>query len=322
MNATLPIPRNLNDVMSANLSANEHSASLSPATFVLTHEAQDTDSNQTPKAIAAPETQGAAALPVCGLAELSVDTCHVWGVDFARLDMQQTLELAERVIQRGQPEYFITANLNYLMLTAEHPRLAEVNARSVAVVADGHPIVKRSRNTDKPLPCRVAGADMIVELARLSADNGYRMFFLGAAPGVAQSAAAELGRLFPGLPVAGCYSPPFRRLTASEHSEMLGMIHAARTDILLVAFGQPKGELWIHDNMADLHVPLSIQLGASFDFLAGVSRRAPSAWQWLGLEWLYRALSNPRRLGPRYAKNILFLAKCKLQDWGWISDGS
>lgn len=233
--------------------------------------------------------------------------------------MRQTLELAERVIERGEPEYFITANLNYLMLTEQDPRLAEVNARSLAVVADGHPIVKRSRATAQPLPCRVAGADMIVELARLSAAKGYRMFFLGAAPGVAQAAAAELCRIFPGLPVAGCYSPPFRPLTDDEHSAMLNMIHDARTDILLVAFGQPKGELWIHDNLADLQVPLSIQLGASFDFLAGVARRAPAVWQWLELEWLYRGLCHPRRLGPRYAKNILFLAKCKLQDWGWVS---
>jgi N-acetylglucosaminyldiphosphoundecaprenol N-acetyl-beta-D-mannosaminyltransferase len=155
---------------------------------------------------------------------------------------------------------------------------------------------------------------LIVELARLSADKGYRMFFLGAAPGVAQGAAAELSRRFPELQVAGCCSPPFRPLTAAEHSELLATIRLARTDILLVAFGQPKGELWIYDNLSELQVPLSIQLGASFDFLAGTSRRAPAVWQWLGAEWLYRALSDPRRLGPRYANNLLFLAKRKLAD--------
>lgn len=305
--------------MSVNLSTNEHHCALSPTTFVISPAAQDLQPAGAVLPAIIPVAPVSQVSPVAEPATLAVDTCRVWGVDFARLDMQQTLDLAERVIERGRPEYFVTANLNYLMLTEQHPRLAEVNARSVAVVADGNPIVKRSRSTDKPLPCRVAGADMIVELARLSADKGYRMFFLGAAPGVAQAAAAELSRLFPALPVAGCYSPPFRQLSAAEHSEMLDMIHAARTDILLVAFGQPKGELWILDNLPDLRVPLSIQLGASFDFLAGVSRRAPEVWQWLGLEWLYRALSNPRRLGPRYALNILFLAKCKLQDWGWLN---
>lgn len=301
------------NAMSANLSTNEHHSTLSPADFVLAPAPLDTPVARAPVPTVTPDSP---AVPVGEPSRLDVDTCHVWGVDFARVDMQQTLDLAERVIQRGHPEYFVTANLNYLMLTEQYPRLAEVNARSVAVVADGHPIVKRSRATDKPLPCRVAGADLIVELARLSADKGYRIFFLGAAPGIAQAAAAELCRLFPALHVAGCYSPPFRQLSASEHSELLSTIRAARTDILLVAFGQPKGELWILDNLAELQVPLSIQLGASFDFLAGAARRAPAVWQWLGVEWLYRALSNPRRLGSRYAKNILFLAKCKLQDWG------
>lgn len=246
---------------------------------------------------------------------LVVDKCNVWGTDFARLNMQQTLDLTEQIIRRGQPEYFVTANLNYLMLTEQFPRLVEVNARSAAVIADGQPIVSRSRATDKPLPCRVAGSDMIVELARLSADKGFRMFFLGAAPGVAQAAAAELTRQFPALQVAGCCSPPFRQLTAAERSELLSTIRTSRTDILLVAFGQPKGELWIYDNLSELHVPLSIQLGASFDFLAGTARRAPTVWQWLGAEWLYRALSDPRRLGPRYARNLLFFGKLKIADW-------
>lgn len=305
----------LTTAMSANLLTNEYHSTLSPTTFVLAPAALASQ----PATVSAPSITPVFTAPAVDQPSRPVvDTCHVWGVDFARVDMPQTLELVERVIERGHPEYLVTANLNYLMLSEQYPRLAEVNARSLAVVADGQPIVSRSRSTDKPLPCRVAGADLIVELGRLSAEKGYRIFFLGAAPGVAQAAAAELCRLFPALSVAGCYSPPFRQLTADEHRELLGMIHAAHADILLVAFGQPKGELWILDNLSDLRVPLSVQLGASFDFLAGVSRRAPTLWQWLGAEWLYRALSNPRRLGPRYVKNILFLARCKLKDWGWL----
>ena len=96
---------------------------------------------------------------------------------------------------------------------------------------------------------------------------------------------------------------------------MLAMIRDAGTDLLFVAFGQPKGEFWIYDNLQELQVPLSIQLGASFDFLAGTAHRAPPCWQRCGCEWLYRALSDPRRLGPRYAKNIVYLVKRKLADW-------
>ena len=239
---------------------------------------------------------------------------RIWGTDFARLTMRETIELADQVVRARRPEYFVTANLNYLMLTEQHPRLSEINQRSIAVLADGSPIVRRSRRLAHPLPGRVTGADLIVELARMSADNGYRIFFLGAAPGVARAAADELLRQFPQLQIAGCYAPPFRPWTSAEQSDMLTEIRESKTDILLVAFGQPKGEFWIYDNLHELSVPLSIQLGASFDFLAGTARRAPLLWQRLGCEWLYRAVSNPRRLLPRYAANLAFLFKCKLRD--------
>ncbi|MBX3422610.1 MAG: WecB/TagA/CpsF family glycosyltransferase [Pirellulaceae bacterium] len=228
--------------------------------------------------------------------------------------MQQAVDMADRVVQARRPEYFITANLNYLMLSDQHPRLHEVNRQCCCMLADGQPIVLRSRLGNQPLPARVAGSDLIVELAKLSAEKGYRIFFLGGAPGIASAASAHLKARFPEMQIAGVYSPPFRPLSAYEQTEMIRAIRDAETDILLVAFGQPKGELWIYDNLQDIGVPLAIQMGASFDFLAGTARRAPRIWQNLGCEWLYRALSDPRRLLPRYGKNLMFLLYLLLQD--------
>lgn len=239
---------------------------------------------------------------------------RVWGTDFAELNMGETLQLADAIIEERKPQYFVTANLNYLMLTAQHPRLEEVNERAAAVLADGHPIVLRSRLSERGLPERVAGSDMIVQLAAQAAEKGHRIFFLGGAPNVAVQASEELTRRFPNLQVAGCYSPPFRALTSAEHGDMIARIQQSKTDILLVAFGQPKGEFWIYDNLPELGVPLSIQLGASFDFLAGTATRAPKFWQRIGCEWLYRALSDPKRLAPRYAQNALFLIACLARD--------
>ena len=227
------------------------------------------------------------------------ETTCVWGTRFARLDMAGAMALADQIIRHRRPEYFVTANLNYLMLTSQFPRLHEVNEAAAAVFADGFPIVWRSRREAHPLPGRVAGADMIVELARLAAERGYRIYFLGGAPGVAQSAAEHLRSRFPAMTIAGAYAPPFRQLSEAEHRELRGRIGDSGADILLVAFGQPKGEIWIHEHRDDLGVPLSIQLGASFDFLAGTARRAPRIWQRAGCEWLYRALSDPLRLAPR-----------------------
>lgn len=241
--------------------------------------------------------------------QLFPETTDVWDTPFAVLDMACTLNLADEVIRARKPEYFVTANLNYLMLIESCPQLVEVNRCAAAVLADGHPIVLRSRFGVNPLPCRVAGSDLILELAKLSAERGYRMFLLGAAEGVAEKAAAELRIRNPRLQIVGTYSPPFRPLSSTETEDMIAQVNRSGADILLVAFGQPKGELWIYEHLSQLKVPLSIQLGASFDFLAGTAKRAPKGWQRLGLEWMYRALSDPRRLGLRYLANIHYLIR-------------
>ncbi len=270
-----------------------------------------------PSKVGEPSTKGVEATPSARVAPvelLPLETTRIWGCDFARVDMHDILERADAVIRARQPKYFITANLNYIMLSHERPSLAPINRDADAIIADGHPIVARSRFTSNPLPCRVTGSDMIIDLARMAAQKGYRIFFLGGAPGVATRAAAKLHQMFPDLQIAGCVAPPFRPLTEEEHDELSNRIRQSRTDILLVAFGQPKGELWIYQNYKQLQVPLSIQLGASFDFLAGTAKRAPRMWQRLYCEWLYRALSEPRRLAPRYLANAWFLAKALLSD--------
>jgi len=249
---------------------------------------------------------------------LEPETTAVWDTPFALLDMPATVSLADDIIRARKPEYFVTANLNYLMLIERYPQLAEVNRRAAAVLADGNPIVMRSRFGVSPLPCRVAGSDLILELAKLSGERGYSMFLLGAADGVAAKAAAELRARYPKLQIVGTYSPPFRALNLAEQDEMVAQINRSEADILLVAFGQPKGELWIYENLSKLTVPLSIQLGASFDFLAGTAKRAPHAWQRLGLEWMYRAACDPKRLMPRYSANILFLMRKLIGDLSWL----
>ena len=237
------------------------------------------------------------------------ETTDVWGTPFAVIDMAGALQLADDIVRARKPEYLVTANLNYLMLIESCPQLIEVNRRAAAVLADGHPIVLRSRCGVNPLPSRVAGSDLILELAQLCAERGYRMFLLGAAEGVAAKAAAELQARNPQLQIAGTYSPPFRPLNSAETHDLISQVNRSGADILLVAFGQPKGELWIYEHLSQLRVPLSIQLGASFDFLAGTAKRAPKAWQRLGLEWMYRALSDPKRLAPRYVANVFYLIR-------------
>lgn len=229
--------------------------------------------------------------------------------------MQETLGWIERLVAAGQPEYLITSNLNYAMLAARDAELMEITRRAAGVLADGMPIVMRSRFGKEPrLPERVAGSELIYHLAELAARKSWGIYFLGAAPGVARACADKLVERSPGLRIAGVESPPFRALSTEELEAQRERIRASRPEILLVAMGQPKGERWIAQHYRTLGVPVSIQLGASFDFVAGRVKRAPLGWQRVGLEWAYRMCSDPMRLVPRYASNAAFLCRAVLRE--------
>ncbi len=239
----------------------------------------------------------------------------VWDVPFDQVTLTQSVEKIAELINRNVPSYVITANLNYVMLHHDNESMLEVTRDAALILADGQPIVLRSRLSKDPLPERVAGSEMIYSLAQAAADKGWGIYFLGGMPGVAATCAEQLQSLYPGLKIAGIESPPFRELTAQEQSDQDARIRDSGAKLLLVAFGQPKGEQWIHQNYKRLGVPVSIQLGASFDFIAGTATRAPSIFQKTGMEWAYRMLSDPKRLIPRYASNALFLAGALIHDW-------
>jgi N-acetylglucosaminyldiphosphoundecaprenol N-acetyl-beta-D-mannosaminyltransferase len=238
----------------------------------------------------------------------------VWGLPLAPMTRSQTVEAVVELVEAGQPSFFITANAHYAMLTREIPGLQAVNAQAAFVLADGAPLVWASRWKGRPLPERVAGSDLIVDLCGRAARNGYRIFLLGGAEGVAVEAAESLSRRFADIRIVGTECPPFRKLSAEEHAALLDRIRAARPDLLFVAFGQPKGESWIAEHLQELEVPVCVQVGASLDFIAGRVRRAPRRLQRLGLEWAYRMWLEPSRLAPRYARNARFLLSMVARD--------
>lgn len=245
----------------------------------------------------------------------ALERADVWGMPFDCVTLEQAVDRIEMLILRRVPAYVITANLNYAMLNAQLDDMPTITKDADLILADGQPIVWRTKCSKTRLPERVAGSEMIYNLAERASQKGYRIYFLGGMPGVGQLCADRLVELYPGLQIAGVESPPFRELTPQEQLAQDQRIQAAGTDLLLVAFGQPKGERWIHEHYKRLGVPVSIQLGASFDFIAGTAKRAPVFFQKTGLEWAYRMMSDPKRLIPRYAKNAMFLCGALLQDW-------
>lgn len=252
--------------------------------------------------------------------ELSRDPLYhkLWtlGVPLAPLTASQVIEAVDSLIRARRPGYFITANLNYAMLTRRHNDLAEINRDAAFIVADGMPLVWAARRQGTPVPERVAGSDLIFELSRLAANRGYRLHLLGGQPGVAEEAAKNLVAHYPGLKIAGIESPCLASMTEIENTRLVERIRASSADLLLVALGQPKGERWIHQNYQAMQVPVSVQVGASLDFAAGRIPRAPGWIQGCGLEWVFRLALEPRRLSRRYLENGLFFLREQLRIFG------
>jgi N-acetylglucosaminyldiphosphoundecaprenol N-acetyl-beta-D-mannosaminyltransferase len=179
------------------------------------------------------------------------------------------------------------------------------------VVPDGMPLVWLSRLAGHRETGRVCGPDLMVALCGRAEAAAYSHFFYGGAPGIAEKLAANLTHLFPGLKVAGCHSPPYRPLTATEDKEIIRSIDQSKADIVWVGLSTPKQEKWMAAHVGRLRAPVLLGVGAAFDFHAGMVRRAPVWMQRAGLEWLFRLLSEPRRLWRRYlvmAPKFIFLA--------------
>lgn len=242
------------------------------------------------------------------------DPVWVWGVPFTPLTLAQTVTAVGELIEAGESTYFITANTHYAMLTAENLDLLSINQQAAFIVADGAPLVWASRWQRSPLPERVAGSDLIFALCAKAAHEGYRVFFLGGAQGVAEQAARRLGALYPELKIVGADCPPFRELTSEEQALLAARIRSARPDLLIAAYTMPKGERWLAANLAAVGVPVGVNVGAAIDFAAGRVRRAPRWMQAAGLEWAFRLVLEPRRLFTRYARNAWFILRMVMRD--------
>jgi N-acetylglucosaminyldiphosphoundecaprenol N-acetyl-beta-D-mannosaminyltransferase len=168
------------------------------------------------------------------------------------------------------------------------------------VVPDGMPLVWLARLKGNSLKRRVYGPELMTSFCNVSAKRGYRHFLYGGAPGVAEKLAHELSDQFPGLVIAGTYSPPFRPATVEEDAEIVKTISAAQTDVLWVGLSTPKQECWMHAHYELLNVPVLVGVGAAFDIHSGLKKQAPTWMRENGLEWLFRLIQEPKRLWHRY----------------------
>ena len=224
----------------------------------------------------------------------------ILGTSIDVVTMSDTLNLIESFIRDGQWHQIATANTDFLVKALQDAELRTALDQCDMIVPDGMPLLWASRLMGVPMPERVTGADLVPKLGELSAQKGWRLFLLGGTAEASERAEASLRKKYHGVKIAGRLSPPAASLENMDNGPIIEEIHRARPDILLVAFGNPKQEKWIHRHRKDLRVPVSIGVGAALDFIGGSVPRAPCWMQRSGLEWLHRAITEPRRLGRRY----------------------
>jgi N-acetylglucosaminyldiphosphoundecaprenol N-acetyl-beta-D-mannosaminyltransferase len=220
------------------------------------------------------------------------DSVEILSVRVSRVTMSDTLAILESMVDSGESHHVVTVNPEFVMASRGNSAFRDVLNSADLAVPDGIGIVLASWILGKPIRHRVTGVDLVGQFAWRAGKRGFRFFLLGAAPGLAERAAGALQRMNSGLGIAGTFSGS---PDPSEEKEICRRITAAAPDVLLVAYGSPNQELWIARMRGRLNVPLTIGVGGSFDFIAGVVARAPRWMQRLGLEWFYRLLIQPER---------------------------
>ena len=218
----------------------------------------------------------------------------VLGVGVDVVTSRQALERVEEFIRKASPPSLVaTANAEMVMIAQQDAELFQILNSAELVLADGAGVVWAAGRLGSGVPERVAGYDLTQDLLRLSAEKGYRVYWLGAAPGVAAAAAARAAALNPGLITVGIHDGYFQ---PADDAGIIDLVKTARPDILLCALGVPKQEKWLSKYREVLQVPVTIGVGGTFDVMAGNVKRAPLWMQRSGLEWSYRLLRQPSRL--------------------------
>lgn len=217
------------------------------------------------------------------------------------LTMSETLNEIDKLIQKKICSYVVTPNVDHIVRLEKDEELQKVYKNASLILTDGKPLIWISKWYKTPIKEKISGSDLFPKVCELAANKNYTMYLLGAAEGVADTAAKNLMKKYPGLNVVGTYSPPFGfEKNEQEMIKIKTQIQEVHPDILIVGLGCPKQEKFMYYHCKELGVPISFGLGASIDFEAGNIKRAPKWMSNHGLEWLYRFSKEPKRLFKRY----------------------
>lgn len=245
------------------------------------------------------------------------DRINILGIGVSPINMGIATSTIAHWIEHKLANYVCVTPVHSIMLCFNDPELRQIYNRAGMVTPDGMPVVWLSKASGHPEVSRVYGPDLLLAMCEASEKKGYSHFFYGGAEGVADLLVEKLKEEYPYLNVAGTYCPPFRTLTQDEDDEIVAIINENKPDIVWIGLGAPKQELWMDSHVGRIDSAVLIGIGAAFDFHAGIKKQAPFWIQRSGLEWLFRLMSEPRRLWKRYlVNNPRFVAHVFLQKTG------
>jgi N-acetylglucosaminyldiphosphoundecaprenol N-acetyl-beta-D-mannosaminyltransferase len=230
------------------------------------------------------------------------------------LSFADALREIERLVDDRRGGSVYTPNVDHVIQAESNVAFRGAYEHASLSLADGMPLVWVAGLLDCPLPGRVAGSDLLVPLMELAGRRSWSVYLMGGAPGVAEAAARLLAERF-GIRVAGWDAPVIRSDGSDVTGDSIGRASAARADLVLVALGPPKQELWIHRASDALRPAVALGIGAGLDFLIGRHKRAPVWISAAGLEWMFRLIQEPRRLWRRYLVDDPRFALVVLRTW-------
>lgn len=226
------------------------------------------------------------------------EQAQVLGCRLDVVDMAGAMELAEEMIRKKLPSQIVTLNAEMIYRAQESPQLKEIYSRACLVTPDGIGAIWALRRQGYAISKRVTGVALTYNMLELAREQGLSVFLLGAQPGVTEVVAKILKELPHQVKVVGTHHGYF---ADDESREIVDLIRNAQPDILLVGLGAPRQDQWIAQYLDELKVPICIGVGGTLDVLAGRVKRAPRVWRRLGLEWLYRLMSEPTRIKRQMA---------------------
>lgn len=249
---------------------------------------------------------------------VDLERVNILGVGVSAIDMRDALGAIAKWIEDRHPHYVCVRDVHGIVACQRDEELRLIHNHAGMVTPDGMPLVWLAHRRGYPEVRRVYGPDLLLAVCRLSVERGWRNFFYGGGEGVPELLANRLRERYPGLKVVGTHSPPFRAVTPDEDEQIREEIRATQPDIVWVGLSTPKQERWMATHVRRLGAPVLIGIGAAFDFHSGRKRQAPRWVQRSGFEWLFRLLTEPRRLGMRYLRNNpAFLWLVLLQSLGF-----